>query len=374
MKLEAVAGLWTTGRLAAAAPLLAALELEGAVLSWAIDQPSTAPDLTFTDVRRADWLYRLVGDNGHVAVLSAVAAEHPSTGAAFDLVGVQMIAGSLEPLHRLAVGHWLRRWWPASTRDGIATLDRALLDAEVALLTVDAQGFLSDELVDAEVAELLGPQASALLDHLHQGDPRAVGLVSAAVDVADDCGVAGPGWEDVYAARDQDIAVAAQQLVRDDFALAAGRAGVRTVVPIAAGTATVAWCAVPPHIFDAADNTVSWTVEQSGGDAIAVVSAALLGSGSPAGVEVRFTAGRIAGAGVFDARGAVVLSLSDGDSPLTEAALWGRDWSTAAVTIGAAAQDSPESRQRVRALARRRLATPGADAFLAEILAAEADY
>jgi hypothetical protein len=36
--------------------------------------------------------------------------------------------------------------------------------------------------------------------------------------------------------------------------------------------------------------------------------------------------------------------------------------------------EAAEIRQRIRAFARRRLASPGADAFLAEILAAESDY
>ena len=55
-----------------------------------------------------------------------------------ELTGVDVRPGSLEPLRRLALGHWLRRWWPASQRDGIAALDGALLDAEIAVLTAAA--------------------------------------------------------------------------------------------------------------------------------------------------------------------------------------------------------------------------------------------
>jgi hypothetical protein len=44
------------------------------------------------------------------------------------------------------------------------------------------------------------------------------------------------------------------------------------------------------------------------------------------------------------------------------------------VTIGADVEESADIRQRVRAFARARLTQPGADAFLAEILAAESDY
>ena len=48
------------------------------------------------------------------------------------MTGVDVLPGSVDPLRRLALGHWLRRWWPASHRDGIAALDGALLDAEIA--------------------------------------------------------------------------------------------------------------------------------------------------------------------------------------------------------------------------------------------------
>jgi hypothetical protein len=44
------------------------------------------------------------------------------------------------------------------------------------------------------------------------------------------------------------------------------------------------------------------------------------------------------------------------------------------VTIGADVGESPQVRQRVRTFARARLARPGPDAFLAELLAAESDY
>src|SRR6185437_644931 len=121
---------------------VAVLEVSGAVLSWTVDDPpdDAATQITFTDLSRADWLWRVVGDSGHVALASGVggAADGPQV---IDIAGVDVVPGSLAPLRRLAVGHWLRRWWPASRRDGIVALDRALLDLEVALLTAGAQGF-----------------------------------------------------------------------------------------------------------------------------------------------------------------------------------------------------------------------------------------
>ena len=99
--------------------------------------------------------------------------------------------GSVDPLRRLAIGHWLRRWWPASRRDGIAGLDRALLDVEVALLTVGAQGFFTDDTLDSDVAELLAPHAAALTAHVGSDDPRVLDLVRAGAGLADEVGVDG---------------------------------------------------------------------------------------------------------------------------------------------------------------------------------------
>ena len=155
MRLVADSGLWSTGQQAAPTPLAAVLEVSGAVLSWAIDDPSTAAQITFTDPARADWLWRVLGESGHVALTAALDGRPPD--AAVELTGVDVRPGSLEPLRRLALGHWLRRWWPASQRDGIAALDSALLDAEIAVLTAAAEDFFTDETFDSDVAALRAP-------------------------------------------------------------------------------------------------------------------------------------------------------------------------------------------------------------------------
>jgi hypothetical protein len=124
--------------------------------------------------------------------------------------------GSLDRLRRLALGHWLRRWWPASQRDGIAALDSALLDAEIALLMADAEDFFTDETFDSDVAGLLRPHAAALGAHLQAGDPRVIDLVRACADLAEDVGVAFAEAENVPQRR-------------DDYALAAGSVGARAV-------------------------------------------------------------------------------------------------------------------------------------------------
>ena len=170
-------------------PLAAVLEVSGAVLSWTIDDPAgDAPtQITFTDLARADWLWRVLGESGHVAL--AFARWKARQRSSIELTGVDIVPGSVDPLRRLAIGHWLRRWWPASRQDGIAGLDRALLDVEVALLTVGAQGFFTDDTLDSDVAELLAPHAAALISHAAGDDPRMVDLVRAGAGLADEIGV-----------------------------------------------------------------------------------------------------------------------------------------------------------------------------------------
>ena len=67
MRLVADSGLWSTGPPVAPTPLVAVLEVSGAVLSWAVDDPAAAAQITFTDLARADWLWRVLGESGHGA-------------------------------------------------------------------------------------------------------------------------------------------------------------------------------------------------------------------------------------------------------------------------------------------------------------------
>ena len=379
MKLVASSGLWTTGSNTAALPLTAVLELDGAVLSWVVDDPAgaDAAHITFTDPARADWLWRLVGESGHRAVAAAAArpAEAPLT---VDLAGVDVVAGSLDRLRRLALGHWLRRWWPASRLDGIAELDRAILDAEIALQTNAAEEFFGDGTLDSGIAELVEPHAAALRDQVADGDPRVVDLVQACADLAEDTGVQAPGWLELRAALDDpgaDLA-APMSTRRDDYALAAGHAADRrTSDTVAAGTASMTWAGVPPGVFDASDETIGWRIAESGSGAVAVIRTAILGPGSAADIPVRLRCGTLGAAGSLDRSGNAALSILDADgTPATRSAAWDHDWSTTTVTVGADVDEAEETRQRVRRYARRRLAEPAPDAYLAEVLAAEADY
>ncbi|MBV9514084.1 MAG: hypothetical protein JO280_08620, partial [Mycobacteriaceae bacterium] len=276
MKLVADSGLWTTGPRVAPSPLAAVLEVSGAVLSWTIDDPrgSVGTRITFTDPNRADWLWRVLGESGHVAVAAALHGREanephtidvagvsaPFTAVSYGMLRVDTGTGSVDQLRRLAVGHWLRRWWPASHRDGIAGLDPALLDAEIAVLTAEAQEFFTDDTLDSDVEELLSPHASALRAHMRTGDPRVLQLAGAAAELAETIGADGSRWTELLAALDGSAApgpvidLAATIGAPADYGPVAGptprQPGGAT---IAGGVGSIRWGGVPPGVFDAAE-------------------------------------------------------------------------------------------------------------------------
>jgi hypothetical protein len=391
MRLVADSGLWRIGPrdtpLVASPMLTAVLEVSGAVLSWTVDDPpgDASAQITFTDLARADWLWRILGESGHVALAAALeaVAPVPDQPDGMELGGVDIVPGSIDPLRRLAMGHWLRRWWPASRRDGIAGLNRALLDVEVALLTDDAQGFFTDDTLDSDVAQLLAPHVTALTTHVRSDDARIVDLVRAGAGLADEVGLEDVGWPELQAALDDSSLITTiASGRRDDYALAAGsdvglgRQGAGA--SIFQGVASIDWSAVPPGVFDAAENTVEWTVEVTGAAASAVVRAAVIGPDPATGIAVRLRSPAVTSIGALDADGRATLPLVDTQQrPLTEHAAWDHDWPTAAVIVGAQISNVAESRDtrdRVRGFARLRMDQPGDDAFLAEILASESGY
>lgn len=356
MKLVAESGLWTTGMQAAAPPAVAVLEVAGAVLAWTVDDPAATAQLTFTDVAAADWLWRVAGERGHVAVVEALHDRVADPQAAVDIDDLELSSQVLAPLRRLALGHWLRRWWPASVRDGIADLDFAVLDAELAVLTAAAQEFFGEDTLDSDIEALLRPHRDALSAHRRGGDPRVAALAESGLELVDGVEIAEPA--EVTAHRR-----------RDDYALAAGGP---TAQPdaIGGGTASISWSAVPSGIFDAAEDTVDWSVRGDGsGGAVVEVRAEV--SASAAGIPVRLRNGDVVISGVLDDRGVATLTL-----PISESTAWNRNWATTSVTIGleGAVAEGRETRDRLRGFVRSRLAAPAADAFLAEILAAESDY
>lgn len=378
MRLHVQSGLWTIGADTEGPPLVAVLEVGGAVLSWTVDVTGP-PQITFLDHDQADWLWHVVGEAGHIALAAGMA--DPAVGpGSLEIDGVEMVAGALEVPRRLALGHWLRRWWPTSVRDAIGPLDAALLDAEVATLTADAQHFFPADTFDSDVAGLLAPHAAALTRHLRGGDHRVVQLVSRAVELVEETGAAAgldsALWLDLADALDKsDLHAPAGVGRQDEYALAAGIPTVTNLDGIARGTATIKWGAVPPHTFDAAENTAEWLVPNDFGDATAtaVVRTMVIG-GDPSGIAVTLRSGGIFGAAELDGSGAARIALRTGEDTPSESELWGHDWSSTALTVGAAVSEPVQARERARAFVRARLAAPPADAFLAEVVAAESDY
>lgn len=346
MKLTVESGLWALGSEVAPPPEVAVLEVSGAVLAWTIHDPAQAVRITFTDLPAADWLWRLVGEAGHVAVVTAA-----------ETADVLPLPEPLAALRRLAVGHWLRRWWPASARDGIGPLDAAVLDAEVALATAALQDYFSEDTLDSDIAGLLAPHREALARTTGSGDPRILDLVRSCVGLADESGLG--DWSEVLAGQGPPR--------QDDYALAAGQPGAGDDGAIADGVASVSWTAVPPRTFDAAEGTIDWSVRARDGAVVADIRVATIGPAD--GIPVRLDSGSITGGGTLDIDGNATLPL-----PATETQAWGHDWTDTTVTVGAAAGETEAVRDRVRRYVRARLAAPGPDAFLAEILAAEADY
>ncbi|OBK20643.1 hypothetical protein A5634_12255 [Mycobacterium asiaticum] len=375
MKLSAESGLWTLGPAATheqPTPLLAVLEVSGAVLSWIVDDPAgvDAPQITFTDPNRADWLWRVVGQSGHIALIAAT-----TTSDEPDLTELDITPGSMAALRRLALGHWLRRWWPASQRDGTPGLDRALLDVEVALLTHGAQSYFTDDTLDSDVTDLLAPHAAALIDHIRTGDPRVRDLVGAGAELAEEVGLDGVDWAELSAAAADWPAAQSVTGYRDDYALAAGSETGLASTAISSGVTSINWGAVPPGIFDAAEDTVGWRVETAGPAVVAVVRAAVIGPEPATDIAVRVMSGNVSGAAALDAAGRATVPLVDAQQrALPETVAWNHDWPATSVVVGADVTEQREVRERIRRWVQTRLDQSPPDAFLAEILAAESAY
>ncbi|BDB45562.1 hypothetical protein IWGMT90018_60080 [Mycobacterium kiyosense] len=227
------------------------------------------------------------------------------------------------------------------------------------------------------MAGLLAPHAVTLIALLGSGDRRVRELVRAGAELAEEIGVDGIGWAELFAAVDDSAsAPALQQRRRDDYALAAGSdAGPGIAAAIGRGVASINWAAVPPGIFDAAEDTVDWRVTAAGPTVIAEVRAALIGPHPATDITVRVRSGNVTGTAALDARGRAAVALFDRrQHALTESEAWDHDWPSTSVVVGADVSEPREIRDRIRRWVRARLDEPPQDAFLAEILAAESSY
>ncbi|GAB07484.1 hypothetical protein GII30_16465 [Gordonia amarae] len=333
--------------------LTLALEAAGGTFTWALDDPpGSGPHLHLWAPGEADWLWRIIGEQAHAATLRDLTSRH-------DIDVPVSAPAELALLYRLAWGHWLRRWWPASAADGIDPLPALVLDAEVAALTADCEMYFGDTGFD--------------------GDPNAV---LGAYDDADIAALAlhpRPDVRDLHA-RLREFDTGEQEPVPaasgdpGDYALAAGPGtATESGGGIARGLASVPWESVPAHTFDAAENTIAWSVDAAP-DVVADVTVALLPGRTAAPVRVALSLHDPA----FEAQATLA---PDGrlpiPLPLTATEAWGADWSALVVTVGGVdARDSREQREQVRALVRERIegGTGLTGLFVAEQIVADNAY
>ncbi|MFW0789346.1 hypothetical protein [Gordonia sp. CPCC 205333] len=332
------------------------LEVAGGMLTWRLDSPhDAAPHLHLWSPGDADWLWRIVGEQEHVGALTALG----DNGADIS-VERSGDPTQLSILRRLAWGHWLRRWWPTSVADGIEPLNAAVLDIEVALLTEDCDNYFDADSFD--------------------GDPEAI-VVGHDEDAIDSLSTHfSPDVRTLHRrwlARDNSVVTRSENIavVADDYALVAGSA--KTAAPsvdaLARGHASLAWESVPANTFDAAEDTIAWSIDAAP-EVVADIAVALLPARSapPLRVELSLATPAMRVHAALDSLGTARITL-----PLTAIQAWRTDWSTLICAVGEVPGDtSRDLREQVRAMLRRRLsgADDGIPLFVAEQLVAEADY
>ncbi|MGW2662449.1 hypothetical protein ACWCW7_15915 [Nocardia tengchongensis] len=209
----------------AAGPEVMVLEVIGGLLTWNVLAAQELPVAIIDDVDAAqEWVWALYGEPVAVA-LDAVRPQVRELGgdlAELEPAGHRLTEAAAVPglpalvvsARRLAYAHWASRWWPASMLDGIAALDPALLDRDIALLTDECES-----LVDG--ADAIAPRIRATVE---------------------------------------------SSLRASDYALAAGdadRSGGALV--LARGTGGWDWRYCPPGLVDASETAVSWELVRAAG-------------------------------------------------------------------------------------------------------------
>lgn len=332
MRLAIHDDLWVLGDpVDAPAPLMLAVDATGAVLEWPLDAAAESlPVVTLLDAGDADWMWRLIGEQAHTAILEAVAAGQPAE------IDITINTAVCVGLHRLARVLWARAWWPASTVDGIPALSPTVLTAELAALADDLDAVLGDRF--DPVAELAGCIPQELGGLADDPDVEVRAVATRAAELLEDAGLSlGP----------------AVTRRRHDFALAAhGHRDADRPDVIASGAAAVQWQGVPAGVLDATEFPVRWSVEARGTVELTVeVATHPASTVSPRGIRVTATPPNHTPVhGDLGETGVVVL-------PLTMSAqdAWSQDWRELVVTVGTAVTEDAQVRARVRDHARRRL-------------------
>jgi len=346
------------------------LELPGALVEWdLLDPPGSPPRMTILAIEECDWLWRLVTEAGHRAVIDAM------PGLTTTDLPIPVDPTAAAALRRLAYGHWLRRWWPASAHGPVPVLDPVLVDLEVAVLTQRAEGWFAGDTLDSDPAALLARwPVAAVCARACDPTPGARDLLGFIGQYPDELV---PHWTDADLAV-LTAALAAPTRTRQDYALAAGGpgvAGASATGVIATGRTSVDWLAVPPGVLDAAEDTVTWQVEAAPGVEVAVRCEVLVGADA-SGTEVRLVLPpHLDLRSVLDAGGRVRVPV-----PIPATTAWQLPWEQLRCLVGVGPVDTipaagREPRETARRFVRRRLADPRReDLFVAERAAADLDY
>lgn len=338
---------------AAPGPDSMVLEVLGGHLLWSVLAGQELPAALIDEVDAAqEWVWALYGEDVALALDSvrpggpvAVGDGAPAAGEGeppAEVPAAPVLRSTAVSARRLAYAHWASRWWPASTLDGIAELDPALLDRDIALLT--------------EECELVVDGADALAP-----------LVAAHIETT---------------------------LRASDYALAAGdEARPGSALVLARGTGGWDWRSCPPGLVDASESAVSWElVRDAGATSVAIAVAAHPGLPDAVPAHLRPWARIDTGRGELDTELRAADDTWIGESVLSAPAStvqvaihvpgFGPDSAAGPGAAGEPTADAAALRRRIRDFAAGRLraaAAPGIDdsgpfaPLLAEIAAAAGD-
>ncbi|MFD3510696.1 hypothetical protein [Nocardia sp. NPDC058666] len=351
------------------------LEVVGGHLSWVLDG-GDLPAAVLDDVEAAqDWVWAVYGE----AVALAVSGIHPQS-----LTAVPARPELVVALRRLAYAHWASRWWPASTIDGIASLDARLLSDEIESLSETCEMVLGED-----------------------GDVPHDGAVSREVAHGDDAADTGAGDDGITSSRQpyegggsrEGVAHLGSRGRADDYALAAGGSDPVDGLTVARGSGGWDWRRCPPGILDASEHAVSWLATRAAGVSTVQVnvvaapdcrgavpehlrpfarvrSVARSHSSNP---ERGHSSARDDHAGSLPSAGVEIALLLRGDVWTGTAEIPGTPDTSLEVTVFVPAVgpanpvDDVAAREQVRGFARRRLGGVAGAGLDAEVAAAESD-
>jgi hypothetical protein len=192
------------------------LEVLGGHLTWGLLAGQRVAAAVLDDAAAAqDWIWAVYGEEIALAVADF-------DGRPAELAPRPVLPRLPAEAWRLGYAHWAARWWPASTLDGIAALDEALLDREIATLTAACES-----LVDGNDAA--GPDEMPSTETTF---PRAA-----------------------------------------DYALAAGSGTAGEPLILARGSGGWDWRRCPPGLVDASEQAISWEVRRESGTTMIRVTA-----------------------------------------------------------------------------------------------------